>query len=188
MNPKSLAICVFCGSGSGADPLYAEAAATLGKLIAGRGHTLVFGGGGPGLMGVVARAARAGGAKVSGVLPDFLRTLERPPEWEEDLEITPDLQMRKTRLLELADGFAVLPGGAGTLDEFFEVLTSAQLRVLQKPLVLIDLKDFFAPLETLLGHLVAEGFAQPSLLKLYASAQTPEAALDFIEKKLGFRR
>lgn len=185
MDKKSPAICVFCGSSFGADPAYAEAAGTLGKLIAGRGWSLVFGGGGPGLMGVVARAVRDGGAQVSGVLPDFLRWVERPPEWEHELEITPDLQTRKTRMLDLADAFVVLPGGPGTMDEFFEVLTSAQLRVLGKPIVLVNIKNYFAPLDALLQHLLKEGFARPAMFDVFATVETPEAAVELIEKKLG---
>jgi uncharacterized protein (TIGR00730 family) len=185
MNKKSQAICVFCGSSFGADQEYAAAAKRLGRLIAKRGYSLVFGGGGPGLMGVVARAVREGGAPVLGVLPDFLRWVEIPPEWEQDIEITPDLQLRKTRMMELADAFVVLPGGAGTMDEFFEVLTSAQLQVLRKPIVLVDTKGYFAPLEALLRHLVKEGFARPAMLDLFATVDTPEAAIEFIEKKLG---
>ena len=128
-------ICVFCGSSYGADPQYAAAARALGRLIAERGFSLVFGGGGLGLMGETARAARDGGAPVPGVLPEFLRRIEQPPEWEKDLIITPDLQLRKTRMLAMADAFVVLPGGPGTMDEFFEVVTSAQLGVLAKPIV-----------------------------------------------------
>jgi uncharacterized protein (TIGR00730 family) len=184
MDKKSPAICVFCGSSFGADPRYAEDARTLGRLIAGRGFSLVFGGGGLGLMGAVARAARDGGAKVVGVMPGFLRSHEQPPEWEQELDITPDLQLRKTRMLELADAFVVLPGGPGTMDEFFEVVTSAQLRVLTKPIVLVNTKGYFEPLLGLLRHLTSQGFARPALLDLFATVDTPEAAIALIEKKL----
>lgn len=185
MEEKRPAICVFCGSSFGADPDYAAAAKTLGRLIAERGFSLVFGGGGPGLMGVVARAVREGGAAVLGVLPDFLRWVERPPEWEQDIIITPDLQLRKTRMLALADAFVVLPGGAGTMDEFFEVVTSAQLRVLAKPIVLVNVKHYFDPLDRLMRHLVSEGFAKPAMLDFYATVESPAAAIEAVAKTLG---
>jgi uncharacterized protein (TIGR00730 family) len=185
MNKKTPVICVFCGSSFGADPQYAAAAKALGGLIAGHGFALVFGGGTPGLMGAVSRAVRDGGARVTGILPDFLRWVERPAEWEQDLIITPDLQLRKTRMLAMADAFIVLPGGAGTMDEFFEVVTSAQLRVLNKPIVLVNTKNYFAPLQALIEHLVREGFAKPAMLDLYTTVETPEAAVDTVAAKLG---
>ena len=185
MAGKSPAVCVFCGSSEGRDPRYAAAAKRLGELIAARGFSLVFGGGGPGLMGVVARAVRDGGAPILGVMPDFLRGIEQPPEWEKELILTPDLQLRKTRMLASADAFVVLPGGAGTMDEFFEVLTSAQLRVLDKPIVLVSTKGYFAPLLDLLRHLVGRGFARQAMFDLFATVDTPEAAIQFIEQKLG---
>jgi len=184
MKKKRPAICVFCGSSVGGDPRYAAAATTLGRLIAERGFALVFGGGTPGLMGVVARAARDGGAPVTGVLPDFLRWVERPPEWEQDLIITPDLQLRKTRMLALADAFVLLPGGAGTMDEFFEVVTSAHLKVLAKPIVLINVNGYFEPLQQLMRHLAREGFAHPAMLDLYSVVDTPEQAIEAIAGKL----
>ena len=185
MEKKTPVICVFCGSSFGADPQYAAAARRLGTLIADRGFSLVFGGGTPGLMGEVSRSVKDGGGAVTGVLPDFLRWVERPADWEQNLIITPDLQLRKTRMLAMADAFVVLPGGAGTMDELFEVVTSAQLRVLNKPIVLVDIKNYFAPLETLMQHLVREGFAKPAMLELYTLVETPDAAVETVARKLG---
>ena len=125
MEKSKPAICVFCGSSFGARPSYALAARTLGRLIADRGYSLVYGGGAPGLMGETARAVRGGGGDVAGVLPEFLRWIERPPEWEQNLTITPDLQFRKTRMLAMADAFVVLPGGAGHIGR---ILRSRQFR------------------------------------------------------------
>jgi uncharacterized protein (TIGR00730 family) len=179
------AICVFCGSSYGSNPQYAVAARTLGRLIAERGFSLVFGGGGPGLMGETARAVRDGGASVAGVLPKFLRWVELPPEWEKDLIITPDLQERKTRMLAMADAFVVLPGGAGTMDEFFEVVTSASLGVLNRPILVVNTEGYFDPLERLMNHIVREGFARPEILDLYRFVDTPEEAIDAIAGTLG---
>ena len=185
MNDKNKpAICVFCGSSHGANPRYAAAARTLGRLIAERGFSLVFGGGGPGLMGETARAVREGGASVAGVLPNFPRWVELPPEWEKDLIITADLQERKTRMMALADAFVVLPGGAGTMDEFFEVVTSASLGVLVKPILVVNTEGYFDTLERLMNHIVREGFAKPKILDLYKFVDTPEEAIDAIASAL----
>ncbi|MGD0143231.1 MAG: TIGR00730 family Rossman fold protein [Rhizomicrobium sp.] len=170
-------ICVFCGSAPGRNPRYAEAARQLGALLAANGFSLVFGGGNIGLMGEVARAIRAGGAPVIGVLPAFLRHLEPPLKSAEELIITPDLQQRKGRMLALADAFVILPGGLGTLDEYFEVLTSAQLHALGKPIVLVNVAGYFDPLKALLDHVVREGFAQESLFDLQHIVAGPEEAI-----------
>lgn len=178
-------ICVFCGSAHGSDAAYAKDARRFGTLLAERGYDLVFGGGYVGLMGEVARAARAGGAKVTGVLPQFLRHLEPPARDEETVILTPDLQERKKHMLALADGFAVLPGGLGTLDEFFEVVTSAQLQVYDKPIVLLDSAGFFEPLDRLIAHVTAAGFAGETVASLYRRVATPEEAIDYFSVRLG---
>ena len=185
MEKKNPAICVFCGSSHGADPQYARAARTLGRLIAERGFSLVYGGGGVGLMGETARAARDGGASAAGILPEFLRRIEQPPDWEKDVIIAADLQERKTRMLAMADAFVVLPGGAGTMDEFFEVVSSANLQILSKPIVVVNTGGFFDPLERLMAHIVREGFAKPALLSTYRLVATPESAMDAIAQALG---
>lgn len=178
-------ICVFSGSSFGAKPQYAAAARTLGRLIAERGFAMIFGGGGLGLMGETARAARDNGTRVMGILPEFLRHIEQPPEWEKDLVITPDLQLRKTRMMALADAFVVLPGGAGTMDEFFEIVTSAQLGLLDKPVAVVNTDGYFDPLLQLLNHIVQEGFALPAMFSLFTLAATPEQAIEAISEKLG---
>jgi len=178
-------ICVFCGSSHGSDASYAVAARRFGTLIAERGFSLLFGGGYIGLMGEVAHAARLGGAYVTGVLPEFLRHLEPPSRDAQKMIITADLQERKRLMLAHSDAFAVLPGGLGTLDEFFETVTSAQLHALSKPVVLLDTAGFFRPLEALLSHVVARNFANPNVAALYHRAPTPEDAIDHIERALG---
>jgi uncharacterized protein (TIGR00730 family) len=172
-----LTICVFCGSSPGNDPAYAEAARQLGKRIGEGGHRLVFGAGNIGLMGEVARAARDAGADVIGVLPAFLRHLEPPLKSAEELIITPDLQQRKSRMLAMSDAFILLPGGLGTMDEYFEVVTTAQLSVHRKPVVVIDVKHYFQPLKALMDHMVAHGFARPEVFAHYAFVKTPEEAM-----------
>ncbi len=185
MSNKTPAICVFCGASYGTDPAYREAAEHLGRLLAEGGFTLIFGGGGPGLMGTMAKAVVDGGARVRGILPGFLRGVEKPPEWEQELEITPDLQLRKTKMLAEADAFIVLPGGAGTMDEFFEVVTSAQLHVLSKPIVVVNVAGYFAPLLALMRHIVDQGFARNGLLDVFTVVETPDDAIDVITDRLG---
>jgi uncharacterized protein (TIGR00730 family) len=177
-------ICVFCGSSPGNEPAYAEAARELGRLIGENGHTLVFGGGNVGLMGEVARAARAAGGPVIGILPSFLRGLEPPLKSAEELIVTPDLQQRKSRMLALADAFVILPGGLGTLDEYFEVITTTQLRVHAKPIVVVDVGHYFAPLKQLLDHVVAQGFALAEIKSHQFFVATPREAIDTIEAAL----
>jgi uncharacterized protein (TIGR00730 family) len=177
-------ICVFCGSSMGHDEALGAAARRFGQLIAARGFGLVFGGGSLGLMGQVARAARDAGAPVIGILPQFLRALEPPLKSAEELIVTPDLYQRKDRMLELASAFAILPGGLGTLDEFFEVVTSAQLEQHAKPIVVVNVAGFFDPLKALLDHHIAAGFARNEVHDLYRIVRTPDEAMDIIEQSL----
>jgi uncharacterized protein (TIGR00730 family) len=178
-----LTLCVFCGSSPGIDPAYAETARQLGKLIGEGGHRLVFGGGAIGLMGEVAREARDAGAEVIGILPAFLRHLEPPLKSAEELIITPDLQQRKARMLAMADAFIHLPGGLGTMDEYFEVITTAQLSVHRKPIVLIDVKQYFKPLKALIDHIVAQGFARPGVAALHTFVATPADAMRAVSSR-----
>lgn len=183
--PASVAtIGVFCGSSYGSDPAYEAAARELGALLGAAGMAMVFGGGDIGLMGEAARAVRKAGRKVTGVLPQFLRHLEPPLINGEEVTITADLQERKRRMLADSDAFAVLPGGLGTLDEFFEVITSAQLGVFAKPIVVIDTDGFYAPLKALLEHVVRHGFAKRESLDLCRFVATPDAAIAALREGL----
>ncbi|HEY2032407.1 MAG TPA: TIGR00730 family Rossman fold protein [Rhizomicrobium sp.] len=184
MDKTKRTICVFCGSSMGSSEAFAEAARETGRLIAARGHVLLFGGGGLGLMGITARAARDGGAPVTGILPDFLRHLEPPLAQGETVRVVPDLFRRKDDMMASSDAFIILPGGMGTLDEFFEVVTSAQLSVHRKPIVLINTNGYYAPLIALIEHVVREGFAKPASLELYRVAATPEEAITMITQAL----
>lgn len=175
-------ICVFCGSSIGSDPAFAEAASKLGALIGKRGYRLIFGGGNIGLMGRVAEAAHAEGVKVHGIMPMFLRHLEPPLKHGETLEFTPDLQKRKWRMLKEADAFVILPGGLGTLDEFFEVLTSAQLGVFGKPIVVLNTKRYFEPLRKLIAHVIRHGFAREDAARLCHFVGTPEEAIEIVSQ------
>ena len=143
------AICVFCGSSFGDDPAFREAAHALGAGLAGSGFDMVFGGGGLGLMGEAARGARDAGAAVQGILPGFLRDIEPPLTHGETTDIVPDLYVRKQQMIERSDAFVVLPGGLGTYDEFFEVVTAAQLGVHAKPIMVVNVKGYYDALDAM---------------------------------------
>jgi uncharacterized protein (TIGR00730 family) len=180
-------VCVFCGSSPGAKPVYAENARELGRLLGETGYRLVFGGGGVGLMGEVARAARDAGAPVIGILPAFLRGLEPPLKSAEELIVTPDLQQRKARMLALADAFVILPGGLGTLDEYFEVITTTQLRVHAKPIIVVNVEAYFDPLKALLDRVVEQGFARMEIASYHEFVVTPAEAIDRLRRLLPAR-
>src|SRR5581483_9607294 len=170
-------ICVFCGSSHGADPVYTEAARRLGTLMVQAGFDLVFGGGGVGLMGEVASSVAKSGGRILGIIPTFLRHVEPPLKISSEIIVTETMNERKARMCAAADGFAVLPGGLGTLDEFAEVFTGAQLRLHSKPIVLINIKNYFAPLVSLIEHFVNEGFAGAHVTEIYHVAPSVEEAL-----------
>lgn len=175
--PRRSAICVFCGSSHGANPAHTEAAKRFGAGMAKAGFDLVFGGGGVGLMGEVALAVSQNGGKVLGVIPTFLRHLEPPLSVTSEIVVTETMSERKTRMFEAADYFAILPGGIGTLDEFSEVLTAAQLLQLGKPIVVVDVKNYYKPLIALLEHYVAEGFAGAGIMDLFQVVPDVDEAL-----------
>jgi uncharacterized protein (TIGR00730 family) len=178
------AVCVFCGSSPGKNLKYTETARRLGTLIGEQGYRLVFGAGAMGLMGEVARAAQAAHAPVTGVIPRFLRSHEPPLETADKLIFTTHMQERKQRMLHLADAFILLPGGIGTLDEFFEVIVEGQLHVHKKPIVLINQEGYYAPLVALLDHIVAEGFAHENINALYQLAADADEAMAIVSAAL----
>ncbi|MDH4120251.1 MAG: TIGR00730 family Rossman fold protein [Deltaproteobacteria bacterium] len=151
-------ICVFCGANTGNRPEYREAAANLGRTLAQKGLGLVYGGGNVGLMGVLAEAALAAGGEVVGVIPTSLVEKELAHNGLSDMVITASMHERKQEMFDRSDGVIALPGGFGTLDEFFEVITWCQLGFHQKPCGLLNVLDFFQPLMVHLAHAVAEGF------------------------------
>ena len=171
-------ICVYCGSNAGTNPAYARAARELGALLGARGIGLVYGGGKVGLMGVVADAALAAGAEVIGVIPEALRAREVGHPGLTELRVVLTMHERKAVMEELSDGFVALPGGLGTLDELFEILTWAQLGMHRKPCGLLDVNGFFAPLIAWLDHATAEGFVRPQHRAMVMVATDAEFLLD----------
>jgi uncharacterized protein (TIGR00730 family) len=158
--PQPTAICVYCGSNSGRHPEYAEQAHAFGSEMARRGIALVYGGGNVGLMGVVADAVLAGGGKVVGVIPRQLVELEVAHPGLTELVVVETMHQRKTRMYELSDAFVALPGGFGTMDEMFEMLTWAQLGLHRYPCAFLDVRGYYRDLRTLMEHMVDEAFVK----------------------------
>ena len=179
MSPARPTICVFCGSSHGADPAFSEAARRFGTLMVQEGFDLVFGGGGVGLMGEVALSVSKAGGHILGIIPSFLRHVEPPLKVASQIVVTDSMNERKSHMFAAADAFAVLPGGLGTLDEFAEAFTGAQLRLHNKPIVLVNIKNYFDPLLALIDHFVAHGFAGAGVKELIHVAPTVEAAMKF---------
>jgi hypothetical protein len=176
-------VCVFCGSATGVDPVFAEAARAVGREIARRGWTLVYGGGSVGLMGILADAALAEGGRVVGVIPRFLY------EWEvghgdlTELEIVETLTERKVRMGDLADAFLSLPGGIGTLDELFEALSWAQLGLEQKPNGLLNVGGYYDLMIAFLDRAVESGFLKPKHRELLVTGSDERELLDRLARR-----
>lgn len=170
-------VCVFCGSSSGARPEYAAAARALAQLLAARGLGLVYGGGNIGLMGIVADAMLEAGGEVTGVIPRSLLVKEVGHRGITDLRVVETMHERKALMSELADAFIALPGGFGTLDEFFEILTWAQLGFHGKPCGLLNVAGYFDHMLMALDHAVAERFLRPQHRALVLADTDPVALL-----------
>jgi uncharacterized protein (TIGR00730 family) len=163
MTGQLYSVCVYCGARPGARPGYMTAATALGQGLAEAGMRLVYGAGDIGLMGSVARAAMSAGGETFGVIPTHLMRAEAGRRDLSRLVITETMHERKKVMFMNADAIAILPGGAGSLDEFFEVLTWAQLGLHAKPILLVDVDGYWQPLIALIDHAIAEGFADPAL-------------------------
>ncbi len=156
-------ICVYCGSGTGRNPVFAEAARTLGRTLAEANIGLVYGGGSLGLMGVLAREVLGHDGHVTGIIPEFLSTREKMLQDVQELIVTRSMHERKQIMFEKSDAFVALPGGVGTLEELVEQLTWSQLGQHSKPVVLADIDGFWEPLLSLLDHMRIETFVRPGL-------------------------
>jgi uncharacterized protein (TIGR00730 family) len=171
-------VCVFCGSSPGADPDYAASAKRLGSRLARTGRTLVYGGGHVGLMGAVADAALAEGGTVVGVIPRSLADKEIIHRGLTDLKVVGSMHERKSLMAELADAFIMLPGGIGTLEEFFEIWTWSQLGLHFKPYGLLDVAGFFKPLLAFLDMLVEQRFVRPEHREMLFTDDDPSRLLE----------
>ncbi|MBV2361401.1 TIGR00730 family Rossman fold protein [Thalassococcus sp. CAU 1522] len=182
MRQKS--ICVYCGSRMGRDPVYATEAEHLGISLAQEGWRLVYGAGDIGLMGTVARAAQTAGADTFGVIPEHLVRHEIGKTDLTRFVVTETMHERKKVMVMNADAIVVMPGGAGSLDEFFEVLTWRQLGLHDKPIVLLDAKGYWGPLRGLLDHVVDHGFADASLLDFVQVGASATEVMDILRRAL----
>lgn len=171
-------VCVFCASSVGNDPAFAVVASKLATAIAQRGLTLVYGGGHVGLMGVIADAALAAGGEVVGVIPASLKSKEIAHGGLTELHVTGSMHQRKALMERLSDGFIALPGGFGTLDEFCEIVTWAQLGYHAKPIGMVDINGYFGALRGFFDHAVAAGFIRAEHRNLILEAESPAALLD----------
>lgn len=159
-------VCVYCGSSLGAKPIYAQTARAFGRALVADGCSLVYGGGRVGLMGVIADEVLAAGGRVVGVIPELLVSKEVGHLGLTELHVVPDMHQRKKMMADLSDAFVALPGGAGTLEELFEVFTWAHLGYHSKAVGVCNVDDYYAPLIAMLEHTVQEGFMQQTYLDI----------------------
>ncbi|WP_446216791.1 LOG family protein [Micromonospora sp. IBHARD004] len=178
------AICVFCASSRTLDRRWLDLAAETGAEVARRGHTVVSGGGCVGMMGALADGARAAGGPTLGVIPQALVDLEVADLASDELLVTDGMASRKTLMIDKSDAFITLPGGLGTLDELFEVWTTATLAMHAKPMVLVDADGFYRPLLDWLHTLADRHFLKPAGLNLLTVAKSVPEALDILESRL----
>ena len=171
-------LAVFCGSRVGVDPIYAKSGRMLGQGLGQAGIRLVFGGGRIGIMGVVADAVLAAGGKVLGVIPEFLTQFEVAHENVTELVVTDSMHTRKRRLYEESDAFLVMPGGLGTFDEAFEIITWRQLRLHDKPILMCNVAGWAEPLVATIDHAIAQGFADPGSRRLFEVLDDVPAVLE----------
>jgi hypothetical protein len=174
-------ICVYCGSSDKTHPDFQDAAYEMGTVLAGQGITLVYGAGSTGLMGAVADGALESGGEAIGVLPSIFNTPQLAHPNLTRLEIVDDMHKRKARLEELADGFIALPGGYGTLEELFEILTWAQIGLHKKPVGLLNVRQYFDPLLEFIDNARAEGFIYAEHRSLFTSSEKPLSLLKALE-------
>ncbi|MGV7221154.1 MAG: TIGR00730 family Rossman fold protein [Nitrospinales bacterium] len=175
------AICVFCASSNSVDPEYIEEAFNLGYMMGQDGIDLVYGGASIGLMGSVARGVHKGGGKVVGVLPEFFKKKDIEYSDADELIVVKDMRERKAVMDQRSDGFIVLPGGVGTLEEALEILSMIQLRLTQKPLVFVNTNNFYNGLIDHLKMTVEAKFAKEETLKMFEVVPDPQSALEYLK-------
>lgn len=179
--PASKTLCVYCSSSDRLDPKYYAAAEALGRAMVARGWGLVYGGGRTGLMGTVARTVKAGGGRVIGVIPEFMKLKELAFDEADELVTVVTMRERKLLMESRADAFVTLPGGWGTLEEIMEILALRQLDVLRKPCVFLNQDGFYDDLLRFFGRMIEERFNKPSNLELFRVARTVDQVLELVE-------
>lgn len=184
MTNKQIGICVYGASSNAIDPSYIEAGEALGKGIAEHGWRLVFGAGATGMMGAAVRGVKSSQGKAAGIAPDFFNQPGILYDNLDDLLFTRTMRERKAFMESLADAFVVTPGGIGTLEEFYEILTLKQLGQLFKPLIIMNVNDYYTPLLNAMETMHQQGFISQDTLDLFSVASTPEEVLTWLEGKL----
>jgi cytokinin riboside 5'-monophosphate phosphoribohydrolase len=177
---RYMKICVFCSSSDAVDGAYRSAAEEMGALIGARGHTMVYGGGRVGLMGAAAAAARNAGARVIGIIPQFMNRPGVPDQDCDELIFTKDMRERKARMMDMSDAFVALPGGFGTLEELSEVITQKQFDFLKGPLVAVNTGGFYDHLAAFFEKFYEHRFAKPAFRATCAFVADPAAAMTYI--------
>lgn len=175
-------ICVFCGSNTGLSPVYRDAATEMGRLLVAQGSGLVYGGGSIGLMGVIADAVLAAGGHVIGVIPERLALVELLHAGVQDMRIVSSMHTRKAMMADLSEAFIALPGGYGTFEELFEVITWAQLGIHTKPIGLLNTNGYFDHLLTFIERTIEDGFIKSKHRDLFIVETSPELLLDRLKK------
>lgn len=181
-------ICVFCGSGKGYKAVYGDTATLVGTMLGKKGIRIIFGGGQVGLMGTVADAAMASGGEVIGIIPDFLATKEVAHEGVTEMIVVQSMHQRKNLMGEMCDGYIVLPGGLGTLEELFEVFSWDYLRLHNKPIGLLNAGGFYDKLIEHLNYTVAEGFLRAEQMDRLIVADDPDILLLLMEAHVSKER
>jgi uncharacterized protein (TIGR00730 family) len=182
--PERMRICVYCSASESIDDKYVDLAGALGEAIAKRGWSLVWGGGQVSMMGAVSRACREAGGRTVGVIPKKLADIEFADHHADELHIVDDMRVRKALMDDFSDAFITLPGGAGTMEEFFEIWVGKTLGFSRKPLIILDPTDFYAPLAGFLNHLESEKFLKPHQLEALIWTKRIDEALDACVKKI----
>jgi hypothetical protein len=175
-------VCVFCGARTGVNPAWRDAAAELGRGMAERGLELVYGGGRIGIMGEVAQACQENGGRVIGIIPDFLEKAEVGNRTCDELVVVGSMHERKSLMTERSDAFVVMPGGIGSLEEFFEVLTWRTLKLHDKPIVVVDIDGCWTPLADLIDRLIENGFAGEETRRAVSIVDNLDDLFDLLER------
>ena len=175
-------LCVYCGSARGRSPRYVAAARELGLAMAERQIRLVYGGARIGMMGEVADAVMKNGGEVVGVIPEHLQTTEVGHSGITELKVVESMHVRKKLMFDLSDGFAVLPGGYGTLDELFEIITWRMLKLHDKPVVVLNIDGYWDRFQALIDHLIAEGFARPDSRQYFSVVNSVGRMFDLLDQ------
>ncbi len=180
-------VCVFCGTKAGNDPIYEETACKLGTLLAQNDLELVYGAGGTGVMKAVAQGTKTGGGRVTGITIQHLFDIERPDLMQsnmDELKVYQRMFARKVAMTEASDAFCVLPGGLGTMDEMFELMVLKQLGIMNKPIIVLNVNDFFCGLKALLDQLISAGFVRPEHAKTITFVSNVEDVIPTIRAEL----